>query len=379
MTRIRVVHCLDTFETGGTELNAVRTAERLDRTAFDVRFLTLSDRGALADRVRAAQIPIQRFTVGSLARPQAIMTATRIARWLREEHIDVVHAHDVYSNIFVVPVARLAGVPVVLASRRWWATETARPVHATLNRWSYRLAHRVVANSTAVATLLEQEESVPASRIVVVPNFADEAAFDSPPTRWREERCAELGIQEGDRVIVIVANLTPVKDHATAIRAIAQLTERFPRLRLVLVGEGSERAPLTALADSLGVEKHVILAGRRPSLPSLHWIAEISSLSSRAEGFPNALVEAMAAQRPIVATAVGGVTDAVVHGETGLLVPPGDDAAMAAAFATLLADPDHAHAMGRAGLARARARHHEKQVLHYLQETYTSLVRAATA
>ena len=294
MRRIRVAHCLDTFETGGTELNAVRTVERLDRDQFDVRFMSLSARGPLAERVRSAQIPISTFAVGSLASPRAVQTAARIARWLRDEQIDIVHAHDVYSNIFVVPIARLAGVPVVLASRRWWSTETARPIHAALNRWSYRLAHRVIANSAAVAELLRTEEGVPDSKVIVVPNFADAAAFDAPPTSWRRQCYEEFGLADGDRIIVIVANLTPIKDHATAVRAIARLVALHPRIRLVVAGEGSERGPLSELATSLGVSTNLVLAGRRPSLPSLHWIAEISALSSRAEGFPNALVEAMA-------------------------------------------------------------------------------------
>jgi L-malate glycosyltransferase len=371
--RIRVAYGIDSFETGGTEMNAVRTIEHIDRDRFDVRFVSLSTRGPLIERVRAAGVPIAEFEIGSLVGVQAFREGRRLADWMRRESIDVFHAHDIYSNIFGVPWARRAGVPLVIASRRWW-TETNRRPHAMLNRLAYRFAHRVLANSESVARLLYEVERVPANKLLVIHNFVDEKAFQAPPATWIESQRAGLGLAAGDEAIGIVANLLPIKDHVTALRAVARVAPSHPRLRLVLVGEGGEQPALAALAESLGIGDRVVFAGRRPNQPSMHWLFRVSLLSSRGEGFPNSLVEAMAAGRPVVATRVGGVSDAVDEDVTGLLVPAGDDASMATALSALLDDPVRAKTLGDAGARRACDRYHVSTVMQVLQETYKDLL-----
>lgn len=368
--RRRVVFALDTFEVGGTELNAIRTAERLDRDRFAVEFICLAERGPLLARVREGGFRVTEFAIGSLVGAGALREGVRLRRWLRREAIDVFHAHDVYTNIWGVPVARLARVPLVIASRRWWL-ETNRPAHVWLNRWSYRLAHRVLANSPSVGQLLERE-GVPNARILVVPNFVEDHAFAPPGGEFVGRLRAELGLDDGDDVVGIVANFHAIKDLATMIRATARLAPDRPRLKVVLVGDGAERERLQALAMSLGVARHIVFAGRRPAQPSMHWLFDVSVLCSRGEGFPNSVVEAMAAKRPVVATAVGGVPDAVVDGETGFLVEPGDDATLARQVALLLQQPALARAMGEAGARRARALFGEREVLHILESAYDS-------
>lgn len=368
--RRRVVFALDTFEVGGTELNAIRTAERLARDRFAVEFICLAERGPLLARVRDGGFRVTEFAIRSLVGTSAIREGARLRRWLRREAIDVFHAHDIYTNIWGVPVARLARVPLVIASRRWWL-ETNRPAHVWLNRWAYRLAHRVLANSPSVGRLLERE-GVPHAHILVVPNFVEDHAFASPGGEFIGRLRAELGIDDGDEVVGIIANFHAIKDLATMVRAAARLAPDRPRLKVVLVGDGAERERLQALAMSLGVARHVIFAGRRAAQPSMHWLFDVSVLCSRGEGFPNSIVEAMAAARPVVATAVGGVPDAVVDGETGFLVEPGDDAALARRIVHLLEQPALARAMGEAGARRARSLFGEGEVMHILESAYDS-------
>lgn len=354
-------------------MNAVRTVEHIDRDRFDVRFVSLSTRGPLAERVRAANVPIVEFQIGSLVGGQAIRQGYRLSEWLRREAIDVFHTHDIYSNIFGVPWARLAGVPLVIASRRWW-TETNRSSHSRLNRLAYRFAHRVLANSESVAGLLRENEHVPSRKIVTIPNFVDEQAFTEPPPGWVARQRAELGVPGDAAVIGVVANLSPIKDHVTMLRATARLASRSPATRLVLVGEGGEREPLTVLARELGIEDRVVFAGRRPNQPTMHWAFDVSALSSRGEGFPNSLLEAMAARRSVVATRVGGVPDAVRDGVTGTLVAPGDDAALAGAIDRLVQDPTLADRMGEAGATSARERYHVRRVIPQLEEFYAEFI-----
>ena len=191
---------------------------------------------------------------------------------------------------------------------------------------------------------------------------------------WIAERREQLGIAADSLVIGMIANLRAVKDQASLIRAVALLRDRFPNVVLVLIG-GGDPASLQREAEAQGVAQMVRLPGAWPNVPSAHWLFDVSVLSSVSEGFPNSLVEAMAAGRPVVATAVGGIPDAVVHGETGLLVPPRAPEQLAEALATLLESPALREQFGAAGLVRARERFTSDVVLPQLGELYKSLAR----
>src|SRR5687768_9130760 len=233
---------------GGTEMNAIRTAERLDRSRFRLTVVTLRGEGPLNERYEQAGIPVVRFPIHSLHSPATLLQARRLAVYLRREHVSIVHCHDQYSNFFSTLSARLAGVPVVVASKRWlhWPLR-----YRVANAIGFRAATRVLANSPTVARSLREADGVDASRIVVVPNFVDEAAFAPPPASvlagWRRE----LDVPLDSPVVGIIASLQPIKDHATLIRAVARLAPNWPRLRLVIVGEGALVSDLKALASQL--------------------------------------------------------------------------------------------------------------------------------
>ena len=317
---IRVAFAIDSMEAGGTELNAVRLAERLNRDRFDIRVVCMRTEGPLAARYEALGVPVESFPMRSLYSPSAVRQGVRLARYLRTQRIAIVHAHDIYSNVFAVPWARLAGARTI-ASRRWWEGFQATTWRLA-SRLSYRAAHAVLANSTAIGRLLVDAEGVPPSRVVVVPNFLDGAAFERPDEMTAITLGRELRLDGGGPVVGIVANLLPVKDHAALLRAAVILRPRWPRLRVVLVGDGPCRPALERLAIELGLGETIVFAGRRSGLPNLHQLFDISVLCSTSEGLPNSILEAMAAARPVVATKVGAVADAVLDGETGILVRP---------------------------------------------------------
>jgi glycosyltransferase involved in cell wall biosynthesis len=235
-----------------------------------------------------------------------------------------------------------------------------------------------LANSEGVAQSLERDDHLARSRMVVIPNFVDESAFAPPSVDtirgWRES----LSLDDTSPVVGIIASLLPIKDHATLLRAIARAVSQLPALRLVIVGDGPEREPLERLAAQLGIASHVRFAGHQPNVPSFHYLFDVSVLTSISEGFPNSLVEAMAAGRPIVATNVGGVPDAVKHGENGLLVPPGDSDALAAALHSLLGDDSRRAAMGADGMRRARSEFHATAVMNSLTGLYHQLLAHGT-
>jgi glycosyltransferase involved in cell wall biosynthesis len=367
---IRVAFCVDGLNVGGTELNAVRTAERLDRERFDLSVVSLSPDGPLRARYEAAGIPVLPFPISSMYGASALREGMRLRRYLRG--VDVVHSHDMYSNVFATFWARAAGTPVVLSSRRWEVFP--RRVYALANRVAYRRSDCVIANSPWVAELVRTGEGVARTRVAVVPNFVDDAAFVAPRPEERARLLGELGVPRDALVVGVVANLTPIKDHATFLRAVARLAPEWPSLHAVLVGDGPCRPTLEAQARAAGIADRVHFAGLRPHVPNLHHLFDLSALTSTSEGFPNSLVEAMAAGRAVVATAVGGVVDAVEEGVTGLLAPAGDDARLAAAAGELLSQPVRRRAMGAEGRARAEARYSADAALGALEGLYESLL-----
>ena len=368
----RLAYFVDSMQVGGTELNAIRTLENLDRTRFDIRVLHLGLQGPLAERYAVLGVPRFHIAVSSLLSPGVIPAVFRAARVLREGRVELLHAHDVYSNLLGLLAGRLAGVPVIVTSRRWLES-VPRPRLAAANRWAFRASTRVLANSEAVREALEARDGVREERIHVVPNFVEDAAFEPYPETQRDELFARLGIPAGSPVIGIVARLAPVKDHATLLRAFASLPGGGGEPQLLIVGEGESRAALEAQARELGIGARAHFAGFLPSLPNPHALFDLSVLSSVSEGFPNSVVEAMAAGRPVVATRVGGTPEAVREQETGLLVPPGDPAALAAAIAQLLQDPGRRQRMGEAARRLAAERYGVRAVIEGLSDWYASL------
>jgi glycosyltransferase involved in cell wall biosynthesis len=370
---LRIVYFIDTLGVGGTELNAVRLAETLDPAQFRISMACFGD-GPLRGRLEAAGIPIHIYRLRSLYGIGMVKQGLRFARFLRDEQVDVVHSHDRYANLFCMMWGRYAGVRGLIASKRWGTS--MRITHKVTNRLAYRLAGRVLGNSTQVGESLATVERVPRERIVVVPNFVDDHAFDVASSESLDALRRELDVPPSALVVGIVARLHPVKDHATLIKAIALLKPQFPALLLVLIGSGPLRADLEALAAAEGVESIVRFAGLRTPPPNLHSIFDVSVLCSLSEGFPNTIVEAMAAGRPVVGTNVGGVPDAVREGVNGRLVPAQDPAALAAALAPLLRDPALRQRLGAAGQRIARDEYSAATILPRLGALYETLARS---
>ena len=369
---IRVAHCIDSFDIGGTELNAVRTVEALDRRRFQVTVFHLHETGPLRPRYEALGLQLLHLPIGPLYSPRTAAQSVRFLRLLRREGIEVVHTHDIYTNIFAAPLARLAGCRVI-ASRRW-LDATPRAGLVPLNRWSYRCAHRVVANSSLGVRLLVDKERVPATRVLELPNFLEERAFNHVPAEVRSARRRSWGVPQGAFVIGTVARLAPVKNHALVLRALQRLDED---VHLVLIGEGESRGALEQLAKELDVERRVHFTGQLVETENLHQFFDVSVLCSRSEGFPNTVIEALAAGCPVVATPVGGVPEVIIERQTGLLVPVDQPDALAASLQELRRDAALRRRLSEAGAARARGRYHQALVIAQLEALYQDLAREA--
>lgn len=320
----------------------IELVRRLDPARWAVHVACFRAEGAWFSRAAECARSVTAFPIEGFARRASIEQMRAFARWCHERAIALVHTTDLYSNIFFLPGAALAGVPVRIGSRREIAAGKS-VAQLALQRASYACAHHVVANAEAVARRL-RAEGVRASRISVIPNGLDLTRFQ-PQSQGA-----------GSRVVTMVANLRPGKGQDTLIDAAALVLARVPDVRFELIGDGTERAALVARAAQRGVAHAVTFLGHVDDVPARLAQAAIFTLPSESEAFPNAVLEAMACGLPVVASAVGGIREVVHDGHTGFLVPPRDPAALADRLCSLLAQPALAATLGTRGRALVEAR-----------------------
>jgi glycosyltransferase involved in cell wall biosynthesis len=226
----------------------------------------------------------------------------------------------------------------------------------------------VVANSALCARLLTEREGVASSRVLELPNFLDECAFEEVERGARTTRRESWGVPAEAFLVGMVARLAPIKNHTMLLHALARLGGD---VHVVLVGDGPLRGTLEHLAAELGVAGRVHFTGQVVGAMNLHQFFDVSVLCSRSEGSPNAVIEAMAAGCPVVATAVGGIPEIVIDHQTGLLVPLDDAAALAASIAQLHQAADLRTRLRENGVACVRRKYRRAVVLAQLEALYT--------
>lgn len=366
---------LDTLQVGGTEVNAFRVASALDRTVVRLEIASLQGEGPLLEQYRGLGLTVATLGTSATGPARPLQLAGAVAAWARSRRVALVHAHGIYANVFGIVPARLAGVTATVATRRWYQRWQRRDqlLLEGANRVATRLASRVLVNAPSLAADVHRETGAPLRRIVCIPNLVPDAMYCPATASERTAFRQRHGIPEGALLVGVVANLHPIKDHATLLRAFQLMQAQLPSSRLVIVGEGSQRDALGHLASDLGIAGAVLFLGTLRSPPNVHGFFDLAALASRSEGSPNALLEAMAAGRPIVATRVGGIPDLVEHGVSGLLVPPGDHSAMAEALVALGQSPERRDAMGRAGRQSAE-RHTTATIAQQHHALYRSLL-----
>lgn len=348
--RPSVLHLVSSFHTGGSERQAVQLVRLLKESGrYDVHLACLDGGGSLRDEVERLGLPaIPEYRLTRFYDAGMIKQLRRFASHLGERRVEVVQTHDFYTNVFGMIGAWLARVPVRIAARRE-TTGWRSPAQKRVERFAYRLAHRVVANAEAVKRQLVSEGGA-ARKIEVVYNGLDLERLRRPAGVTREATLARFGLPADQRCrfVTIVANLRhPVKDHPTFLRAARRVRKQHPAARFILAGEGELTAAMRELAAQLGLTDQTHFIGRSERIAELLSISDVCVLSSRAEGFSNSILEYMAAARPAVVTDVGGAREAITDGLTGFIVPPGDDRLMGDRIALLLGDAELAREMGR--------------------------------
>lgn len=371
-----VLHLIDSFNQGGSERQALQLARLLKQNGrFCVKLAVLSCEGVLRSEAEQLDVgPIPSFPLNCFYDVNAARQVCAFARHLRAERVDVIHTHDFYTNIFGMAAAALAGVPVRIASRREIEGRSA------LQRWGERIAygaaHAVVANCEEVRRRLLHEGLAP-EKPVTIHNGLDRARVAPTPDLDRSAALASFGLPvDGRRFVTIVANLRwAIKDHPTFLRAARRVRAAVPDAAFVLAGEGPLQAPMQRLAAELGIDPDTFFLGRCDRLGDLLNVSEVCVLSSTSEGFSNSILEYMAAGKPVVATDVGGATEAILEGVTGYIVRPRDPESMAESIVRLLRNPDESRAMGERGRQRVLQEFSCEEQLRRTEQLYDHLLQ----
>lgn len=357
---------------GGTETHILELASKIDRSRYDVTVCSLKTGGCLADELRARGVRVVSLDG---AGKFDVRVLYRLWRLLRIERPDVIQAFLFWANTAARLLGRISkGFPVIssyhdeVVSDGWLVR--------TIDRLTLGWSHTVVCCSEAVRRSVLARMGGDPSRFRIIPFGLDVRRFSTGEIAARRE----LGLNEGDPVLGTVCRLVePKKGLSVLLRALAEIRRRegTPLCQLLIVGDGPARRMLRDLSERLGVAAWVKFAGSRRDIPRVLPLLDAFVMPSLYEGFGIAILEAMAAGKPVVATSVGGIPEFVKDGETGLLVKPGDAVALAEAMTKLLRDPDLARRMGSKGRDHAKDNFGIATVVRQHEEVYEACLAHA--
>ena len=365
--RPKVLHLINHFQLGGTERQAVLLLQHLDRNRYDVRLAALSTAGPLFEEVARIYPDVEEYPLTSFYNYNALKQVIRLRTFLRKNHIRIIHTHEFWSGVLAVIAARFTGTQVIASQRHLRMSD--RRAHLWGRRVLNAVADRVLVNADAIRRQILETSWVVPAKVVVVRNglaHAENGAHAASSSDrivcderqegfslgYRSARAVlinKLGISDTSIIVGTVANLRPVKGHRYLIDAAAQVLQACPNVHFVFIGEGELRNALEGQVKDLGIADNVHFIGHREDARFLASGFDLAVLASLHEGMPNTVLEAMAAGVPVVATAVGGVTEIIVDKETGFLVPPGDTAAMAHCLRSALGQDHLRMAIGMSG------------------------------
>lgn len=372
--RRKVFHLVDSLDIGGTETQAVELALRMPVSEYEITLGCLRAEGPLLGRLRGSAVAVEEFhPQGGIDSPGGVYQLLRLAGFLRRKKFDVVHAHDLWSNLLGVPAARLAGVRGIVASQRDLAhLDWYRGLRRTVLRRVQGMSHVLLANATPIRDALVAEDGFAPEKLRVIHNGVDTERFQ----RGKRDRERLFPGTEDGKLVVLVGNMhSDVKGHPWLIAAAPGVVAEFPKTRFVLVGDGEARPVFEQQVAALGLQSNFMFLGRRHEIPDLLASCDVAVLPSRAEGLPNAVLEYMAAGLPTIVSRVGGNAELVQDGVTGLLVPAQDADALSGALLRLLRDAELSQKVAANGHRLAREEFSFARLVREVDQLYTDLLR----
>jgi glycosyltransferase involved in cell wall biosynthesis len=352
---------IQTLETGGSERQFHALAQSLNPRDFRLQLGCIRRRGTFLDDFR--DIPQFRLN-GSLYGIQSLRTRFHLRRHLRQSEIAIAHSFDLYSNLTLIPAARMAGVPVVIGGQRQLG-DLLSWGHSRAQLAMFRWCDVVICNSQAAADRLAGS-GLPLHRVAVIGNGLPATAFaKAEPALPRRPGLLRVGM--------IARMNAQYKRHREFLKAAASIHDRFPNVEFVLVGDGPLRSELERQAESMGLGEQALFLGDRRDIPTILASLDISVLPSASESLSNVIMESMAAGLPVVATNVGGNSE-LIKEHTGILVAPNDHDALVEAIDHLLCNANERDALGRNAQQHARINFTLSQMQRRHEELYTDLL-----
>ncbi len=381
---IQLLKTVTNFNPGGTEGQIHNLVRHLDRSQFDVQFACLKKFGQFLSEVQEWNIAVEEFPISGFYRPDTFRQLLRLAHHMHKKRIEVAHSYNFYANVLAIPAARLAGVPLVLASVRDRGVYLT-PAQKHVQKQACRMADGILVNADSIRDWL-QDEGYPSDRIHVIKNGIDLDLYKDAKTD--SDVSEQYGIPSGARLVIMVARLNAQKGIDELLLAAVPVFQELPDVHFLIVGEKLDfkanvievdtdyQKELEEKTVQLGIGSRVHFAGHRTDVPGLLALSSLSVLPSYSEGLSNTILESMAAGRAIVATRVGGNPELVQDGVNGLLIPPRDPEALASAITRILSDPGMAERFGSESLRIARTRHSMTGMVGATEALYTSLLEA---
>ena len=369
---IRIAFITSTLDVGGAESQLLALAARLDRRRFAPAVYCLSEDGALSQPLRDAGVPVTSLGVRNPAlsgRPLEVVNRLGpLFPGVSRQQPHIVHGLLFHGYLAAAAAGKWSRARTVIASRRSLSHfKRDRPLLRAVERVANRWTNLVIANSEAVREDAIRTEGLPPGKVIVIYNGLQAERYDLPPQPALRARLA--AVPDGP-IAITVANLIEYKGHHVLLDAWRGVQRAFPGATLLLAGDGPLRATLERAAAHLGLGDRVRFLGVRRDIPELLAASDLLVHPSSEEGFSNAILEGMAAGRPVIATAVGGSPEAIVQGETGILVPAGDSGALRDAVVDLLCSPGTRERLGAAARASASTRFTVERMVHEYETVY---------
>jgi glycosyltransferase involved in cell wall biosynthesis len=343
MQPINILHIMTRLPVGGVENQLLKVLRSYDRKRLSPLVCSLSNRGEIGKEIEAEGIEV--VCLEKLGHKFDRSIVSDLQTLMKEREIKIVRTHQYHANLYGRLAARKAEVPCIVASVHNLYTRDRKLHRRLFNRHLSKNTDRVVAVSSAVKSDILKYDRIPKEKITVIHNGV--VIPKIPLTKSKRAR-AGLGISPGDKVVGTVGRLTYQKGLRHLLEAASTLTDALPGLRLLIVGDGPERGKLEDTARDLGISDKTFFLGMRRDVPELLSAMDVFVLPSLWEGFGNALLEAMAASRPVIASDIPPSREVVGHEKNGLLVPVKDSSAIAASIKRLLRYPSLSERLGDA-------------------------------
>lgn len=334
MDKIKIMHVAGSLNYGGAEIFLVSLLKNLNKERFDITACYVSGGGPLESELAASNIEVIKLPV--LTRTNLPLCFHRLFRIMKAHKPDIVHTHLFEPGVLGRTVARVIGIPVIIAHEHGMTPWKRKP-HIMYEKWANRFTHMRVAVSEDIRQNRISREGTPPEKIITIPNGVDTGYFD--PSQWPPAASrAELGLGMDTPIVGTVARLTPVKGLLYLLEAVREISWHIPNVTLLIVGDGPLRGSLEQQSRELSIDDRVIFTGYRSDTPKMLAAMDVFVLPSIMEGMPISLLEALAMQRFVVATRVGGIPEVIQDKLSGILIPPSDSHQLAKAIASSLED-----------------------------------------